>query len=268
MSADVRPLPGRARSRRPEPKIPSDERIAAEDERHGAERKEGTERDRILGVRSRPQHERHTHQGSREGRQQHGERHGSPTEEGADHTEQLDVAPAHALAARPRVVRPRHGEQQSTPRDDADRRRYRSRLATKRENEPNDDAGKADDVGDDPMIQIDECDDDQRGEEQKENKPFHAEADSSVERHRGERGQQLDDEVTKRDRRVATPASPTEHDPADERDVVVPSHRLLALGAPGTGEYDRFLRRNSHDADVGEAADHRAEQEEARRHKG
>ena len=112
------------------------------------------------------------------------------------------------------------------------------------------------------MVEVDEADDDERGEEKEEHDPFDAEADSQIERDRRQCGDQLDDEVAKRDALVTVPAAAAERQPAEQRDVVVPGDRVLAPRATRARVDDRLLGRDAQDAYVGEAADDGAEDEE------
>ena len=107
-----------------------------------------------------------TDDGAAERPDQQGDGHGAPAEEGADHGEQLDVAAAHSLASGDAVVPFGDGPQDPAAEQDAEQRRLPAGVAASpRRREADDDAGQADGVGDDLMIEVDEGDDDQGAEE-------------------------------------------------------------------------------------------------------
>src|SRR5690606_33608394 len=91
--------------------IPGDDRASPEHRDEGADREEGTVRDRELRVCAARDHDRDSDHRADERGEQQGQEDPLPAEERADHREELDVPSAHALAPRRALVAPGDGEE-------------------------------------------------------------------------------------------------------------------------------------------------------------
>ena len=76
-------------------------------------------------------------------------------------------------------------------------------------------------------------------------------------------GQQLDQEIADREPRPAGAAAAAQQPVAEERHVVVPADRLEAMAAARARPEDALFEGHAVDADVEEAADDGAEQDQA-----
>src|SRR5207244_1523117 len=113
-----------------------------------------------------------------------------------------------------------------------------------------DGAADRDLVGNDEVFKIDKgCDDHERHKHPigKREWPWKSAPDGEEQ----ERGDELDPEITKANRRAAMGAAAAEKKPARERDVLIPRNGRLAVWAKGAARFvNREVERQSIDADV------------------
>ncbi len=114
------------------------------------------------------------------------------------------------------------------------------------------------------MLEVDKCSDDDKGHENPvggDDWPRKAAPNSEEQK----RGNEFDAEVTKRDSASTVGAASPQHEPADQRQIVVPRNRSFAGRAKRATRFiDRKLQWQAINADVQKRADHRTENKSKR----
>jgi len=104
------------------------------------------------------------------------------------------------------------------------------------------------------MVCIDKCQSDQRGAEQHIDNPGKAQIKFQVKQTADRTHQSFNEGIPYRNLLLAVPAAATKKDVAQNRNVVPIGYRLPALRATRPRLNDRFIERNSGNADVEETA--------------
>ena len=109
------------------------------------------------------------------------------------------------------------------------------------------------------MLQIDDEEHDHRAGKQQPYGQQRRQAVQVERRKEDEPGHRLDDRIGRTDRRVTGPATAAQHQPADERNVLVPRERTVAGRAVRPRPVQRLPARQPVDADVEEASNQQPE---------
>ena len=163
----------------------------------------------------------------------------------------------HVTHSHPRGIRQRRGEQEPGSAGRAERP-----LGTQRQrgvrDEHDDRSRQNDSVRDDAVFDVDRRHGDEDGAEERRNCTLRRRAEREDAARHEQRSDELDRRVHPPDLRGAVPALPAQHEPRDERHVVVPADPVAARHARGRRPHDRATERHARRDDVQEASEREA----------
>ena len=199
----------------------------------------------------------------------------------AEHGVQLDVAEAHAgfleqeqgalvegVQHAPAHDHPEQGVEHGHFKRPHDRQAaFRVEHKQHRRRNPHRNAGQRDLVGDGPVRQVDERDEHERGREQHVNRRGDGDAKTPEHQQKQHARDRFHQGILPTDGLAAMAALGAQHEPAHDRDVVVPCDGIVALRAFRTGLDDRQPARQPVHAYVEKTPDHASQNKREDRQK-
>ncbi len=182
------------------------------------------------------------------------------TEEGPDHGQELHVAQTHAFDAAEQEIEPADEPQKAPPQECADDPAPPGNVEyAGAEEAAQNDARKADFIGNLPVVQVHERRDHQSGDKEPPKGRSPMDAVSCRTGHKEKGGQQLDHRITKGNGAPTLPTSPPEGQPAQDRHVQIPRDWVSTMGTAGAGPDDALAMGASCNHHVQERTDQRTQ---------
>ena len=192
-------------------------------------------------------------------REEHDRQQRLKAEPRADTGEEPDVAPAHRLLLEQLLADQGDGGEEAEPSGGADQAGVPGQLAVpERRGKTDGEQRPGDLVRQEPGVEIDVRQREQRRGEGEVSERGHGRAELAHDGHRQHRRDQLHQGIPRADGLAAAAALRAQEHPGDERDVVEPGDGRAALRTVAAGPHQALAFGHAGDDDVEEAAHHRA----------